>query len=187
MSDHYQEMVTIFREWMRAVEHLPGKHNQKSHGNKYGSSSAIKSNVKRLGSDKAALKNMATKAKGDVLTQRNRLLGRMNAQSQKRAWAKSSVSPNNPLKSQDAAKRMLKQGGILGLENTGGDAATIIVGKVGDLGKAGKITLLVADKGNTTISHELPKTGKAFNDLISQATNSSKKWQVSFNTMESAQ
>ncbi len=44
-------------------EHLAGKHNQKSHGNKYGSVDAIKGNVKRLGKDKEALKRMAARAR----------------------------------------------------------------------------------------------------------------------------
>lgn len=50
---------------LRLLEHLQGRHNQKSHGNKYGSAAAIKGNVQRLGGDKAALKGMAAKARGD--------------------------------------------------------------------------------------------------------------------------
>lgn len=47
----------------RLSEHLAGQHNQKSHGNKYGSADAIRANVKRLGKDKEALKRMAAKAR----------------------------------------------------------------------------------------------------------------------------
>lgn len=48
---------------IRLLEHLPGKHNQKSHGNRYGSAAAIKGNVARIGKDKAALKAMAQKVR----------------------------------------------------------------------------------------------------------------------------
>lgn len=51
---------------IRLLEHLQGKHNQKSHGNRYGSAAAIKANVARLGGDKAALKAMAQKARKDL-------------------------------------------------------------------------------------------------------------------------
>jgi hypothetical protein len=61
--------MSLELEYIKAVrrlyEHLAGKHNQKSHGNKYGSTDVIKANVKRLGKDKTALKRMAAKARGD--------------------------------------------------------------------------------------------------------------------------
>ena len=68
MTEHYQEIVELFREWIRATEHLQGRHNQKSHGNKFGSAAAIKGNVQRLGKDKEALKRMAARVKGETLT-----------------------------------------------------------------------------------------------------------------------
>jgi hypothetical protein len=54
---------------IRLLEHLQGKHNQKSHGNRYGSAAAIRANVARLGGDKAALKSMATKTRKDTTFQ----------------------------------------------------------------------------------------------------------------------
>lgn len=59
------EALELVRAYRRYIEHLAGKHNQKSHGNKYGSTDAIRGNVKRLGGDKAALVGMAKKARGD--------------------------------------------------------------------------------------------------------------------------
>lgn len=82
---HYHDLVLSLRNTLRAlegkeplteavylgqmarryVEHLQGRHNQKSHGNKYGSTDAIKANVKRLGKDKEALKRMAARVRSD--------------------------------------------------------------------------------------------------------------------------
>ena len=59
MTEH-EEIVMLFR---RYLEHLSGKHNQKSHGNRFGSDAAIRANVKRLGKDKEALKRMAKRAR----------------------------------------------------------------------------------------------------------------------------
>ncbi len=62
MNDNLE--LELVRAWRRYAEHLAGKHNQKSHGNKYGSADDIRANVKRLGKDKEALKRMSKKFKG---------------------------------------------------------------------------------------------------------------------------
>lgn len=81
--------LQLVQAWRRYAEHLAGKHNQKSHANRFGSPAALKANVKRLGKDKEALKRMAARARGDKDFQ---------AKVKKRAdWKKAQRSPSKQL------------------------------------------------------------------------------------------
>lgn len=58
-----QDALELVRAYRRYVEHLPGKHNQKSHGNRYGSYNKAKGSMHRLSDDKVEREKYKAKAR----------------------------------------------------------------------------------------------------------------------------
>lgn len=61
--DIREELAAVVAELALTLRHLPGKHNQKTHGSRYGGYSTTKESLRRLKGDKAARERYKARAR----------------------------------------------------------------------------------------------------------------------------